>query len=161
MAETEHEKPLGAALGRIASGLFILTARRGDAETGILLSWVQQGSFNPPLITAALARDREILSWLTDGSPFTLNVLDDTQTDMIVHFGRGFRLDEPAFEGLDVDRPDGGAPILREALAYLQCRVAGRCAAGDHHLVLGQVIAGRILNEGHPMIHIRRSGFHY
>ena len=34
MNETEPQRQLNAALGRIASGLFILTARQGKAETG-------------------------------------------------------------------------------------------------------------------------------
>jgi flavin reductase (DIM6/NTAB) family NADH-FMN oxidoreductase RutF len=161
MSSKDSEKKIGAALGRIPSGLFILTARRGNAETGMLASWVQQCSFEPPHITLAIRRDRDIAAWLTDRSTFTLNILDDSQTDMIVHFGRGFRLDEPAFASLEVDRPRGGAPVLREALAYLECQVAGRYNAGDHDLLLGQVVGGAVLNDGHPMIHVRKSGFHY
>jgi flavin reductase (DIM6/NTAB) family NADH-FMN oxidoreductase RutF len=162
MSKEELHKQLAGALGRIPSGLFVLTARRDQRETGMLASWVQQCGFEPPALTVALQRDRAILAWLTPGAPFTLNVLEDDQTDMIVHFGRGFALGEPAFEGLDVDRPDGGAPVLRDALAYLQCQVAGRCEAGDHEVFIGWVLAGRVLEpEGHPMIHVRRNGFHY
>ncbi len=161
MDDLSAPRQLAAALGRIPSGLFILTARHGEAETGMLTSWVQQCSFDPPQVTAALKRGREVLAWLTPGALFVLNVLDDTQTDMIVHFGRGFALDEPAFTGLDVIRPDGGAPVLTEALAWLECQVVNRCAAGDHELLVGQVLRGRLLGEGHPMVHVRKSGMHY
>ena len=57
-------KPLAAALGRIASGLFIVTAQRGDAETGMLASWVQQCSFDPPQISMCLRQGRDINAWL-------------------------------------------------------------------------------------------------
>lgn len=160
MSDDPH-KDLGAALGRIPSGLFILTARRGAVETGLLASWVQQCGFDPPQVSLAIRSDREIAAWLTVGAPFTLNILDDTQTDMISHFGRGFALDQPAFEGLEVERPADGGPVLCEALAYLHCEVTGRCPAGDHDLFIGRVLSGRLLNEGHPMVHVRRSGFHY
>jgi flavin reductase (DIM6/NTAB) family NADH-FMN oxidoreductase RutF len=161
MSEADPSKQLGAALGRIPSGLFVLTARRGQVETGMLVSWVQQCGFDPPYISLALKRDRGIMDWLTEGSAFTVNILEDSQTDMIVHFGRGFALNEPAFEGLEVNRPENGVPVLAECVAYLNCVVAGRWAAGDHDLFLGRVVAGQVLQEGHPMIHIRRSGFHY
>ena len=162
MSKDEPHKQLAGALGRIPSGLFILTARREQQETGMLASWVQQCGFDPPALTVALQRGRDILAWLTPGAPFTLNILEDDQTDMIVHFGRGFALGEPAFEGLDVQRPDGGAPVLSDALAYLQCQVAGRCEAGDHEVFIARVLAGQVLQpEGHPMIHVRRNGFHY
>ena len=156
-----HEQALMAAVGRIPSGLFVLTVGHGGRETGMLASWVQQCSFEPPQITMAVRSGRDILGWLADGAEFTVNILDDSQTDMIGHFGRGFALHEPAFEGLEVEHPDGGPPVLSEALAYLRCRVAGRVTAGDHELFLGRAIAGRLLNEGSPMVHVRKSGFHY
>jgi flavin reductase (DIM6/NTAB) family NADH-FMN oxidoreductase RutF len=157
----EEQRQLAAALGRIPSGLFILTARRGEAETGVLTSWVQQCAFDPPHISLVLQRGRPVLAWLTEGSLFTLNILDDTQTDMVAHFGRGFALDEPAFNDLEVERPLGGTPVLTEALAYLQCQVVARYPVGEHELFVAQVIGGKMLNDGQPMVHIRKSGFHY
>lgn len=161
MTTTDPQKLLAAALGRIPSGLFILTARRGDQATGMLTSWVQQCSFEPPQITLAVKRNRDILTWLTPASPFAVNILDESQTDMIVHFGRGFALGESAFERLEITYAEGGSPVLAEAHAYLECRVGSRFPAGDHELILGQVAAGRPLGEGHPMVHIRKSGLHY
>ena len=158
---SESERQLAAALGRVPSGLFVLTVRRGEAETGMLASWVQQCAFQPPHICIAVQRDRPIGALLGDGSSFVVNILDDSQTDMIVHFGRGFDLKEEAFRGLEVERPDGSAPVLSEALAYLECRVTGRHPVGDHDLFLGQVVGGRVLSGGHPMVHCRKSGFHY
>src|SRR5437016_8493192 len=93
----EAKKQMLAALGRVASGLFVLTARHDGQETGMLASWVQQAAFDPPQLTVAVRRGRGVLDWLTDGTSFTLNILDDSQTDMIAHFGKGFALGEPAF----------------------------------------------------------------
>ena len=157
----DAERQLAAALGRVPSGLFVVTLKRAEIETGMLASWVQQCSFAPPQISLAVQRERPIAALLMAGSAFTLNILDESQTDMIVHFGRGFELNEAAFAGLEVLRGESNGPILNEALAYLTCEVAGRCAAGDHDLVIAKVTAGRVLGEGHPMIHIRKSGMHY
>jgi flavin reductase (DIM6/NTAB) family NADH-FMN oxidoreductase RutF len=161
MSDGDWRKQFLAALGRVPSGLFVLTVRQGGAETGMLTSWVQQCSFEPPQVTVALKRGRDVAALLTPGAGFVLNVLDDSQTDMIGHFGRGFGPGEPAFEGLDVERPDGCPAVLSEALAYLECRVAGRCEAGDHDLVIAEVVGGRLLNDGHPMVHVRKNGSHY
>lgn len=158
---TERERDLAAALGRVPSGLFVVTARRGDDESGMLASWVQQCSFHPPHLCVAIRRERTIADWLTKGSIFVVNILGEMQTDMIVHFGRGFERGENVFEGVEVHHPDGSAPVLTEALAYLECRVAGRHPVGDHDLFLGEVIGGRVLGDGKPMIHLRKSGMHY
>ncbi len=165
MKDDDPQKQLAAALGRIPSGIFILTVASGPVETGMLASWVQQCSFQPPHVSLAIKRDREIATLMTKGTAFTLNLLESSQTDMVAHFGKGFPLDADAdadaFAGLDVMREPGRAPVLNEALAYLQCRVVARFPAGDHDLFVAAVVAGKLLDEGQPMVHIRKNGFHY
>ena len=51
--------------------------------------------------------------------------------------------------------------MLCDALAYLECRVVARHPAGDHELLVGEALRGELLDEGHPMVHVRKSGFHY
>jgi flavin reductase (DIM6/NTAB) family NADH-FMN oxidoreductase RutF len=161
MSYADEHKQMAAALGRIPSGLFVLTARQGHASTGMLASWVQQCSFDPPQVSVALGRDRAVSAWLGEGAFFALNILDNSQTDMISHFGRGFQADEPAFNGLDVTQLPSGPTVLDEALAFLECRVRGRWPSGDHDLLVAEVIGGRVLSDGQPMVHVRRSGTHY
>ncbi len=152
---------LAAALGRVPSGLFVLTARHGTAETGMLVSWVQQCGFDPPQVSVAMNTSRDVLAWLTDGATFVLNVVPEGNKALVAHFGKGFALDEPAFEGLDVTRDGDTPPVLRAAHASLVCRVAARVAAGDHTLVVGRVTAGAVLNDGKPTVHIRKNGLRY
>jgi flavin reductase (DIM6/NTAB) family NADH-FMN oxidoreductase RutF len=157
----EQRQQMFAALGRVPSGLFVLTARHGEQETGVLTSWVQQCSFDPPQLTVALKQGRDIGAWLTDGATFVLNILDESQTDMVGHFGRGFALNEPAFTGLSLERSPLGHPVLSEAHAYLEGQVVSRHAAGDHDLLIARLTHGRRLNDGVPMVHIRKRGSHY
>ncbi len=161
MKTDDPEKQLASALGRVASGIYVLTVKRAEVETGMLASWVQQCSFHPPQITLAINPQRPIATLLEKQAPFTLNILDSDQTDMIVHFGRGFPLQEDAFKGLEVDRSGPGGPVLAETLAVLECQIVERLSAGDHDLVIAQIVAGRLLGEGQPMVHIRKNGFHY
>jgi flavin reductase (DIM6/NTAB) family NADH-FMN oxidoreductase RutF len=161
MNPDDPHRQLAAALGRIPSGIYVLTVTRGPVETGLLASWVQQCSFEPPQVSVAIRPGREIAGLLERGSRFTLNILEASQTDMIVHFGRGFALTQDAFAGLEVRRDPQKGPVLTEALAYLECEVVGRFGAGDHDLFVGRVLAGELLDEGQPMVHIRKNGLHY
>lgn len=161
MTNPADHTQLYAALGRVPSGLYILTARQGESETGMLVSWVQQCSFEPPQLTVALKQGREVTAWLAQGAGFTLNVLDEDQTDILAHFGRGFGPGEPAFQEIAIDRPGGACPVLCEALAYLNCQVTAHYPAGDHDLVIGLVLDGRVQGDGRPMVHVRRTGKHY
>jgi flavin reductase (DIM6/NTAB) family NADH-FMN oxidoreductase RutF len=159
---TDNElQDVAVALGRVPSGLFILTARDGDRETALLVSWVQQCGFEPPQVTFCVRKDRDVLPWLRDGAPCTVNVLGEGQRKYLGRFGRGFGLDEDAFAGLSVERPAGEAPILTDALAHLRCRIAGRCSAGDHEVLVATVVGGRQHYEGEPLVHVRKSGLRY
>jgi flavin reductase (DIM6/NTAB) family NADH-FMN oxidoreductase RutF len=161
MGEASGGESLAAALGRIPSGLFVLTAGRGGDETGMLASWVQQCSFEPPQVSVALRKGRDVLEYLTDGAAFVLNVVPENGKALIAHFGKGFGPGEPAFEGLEVRRDGDTPPVLAAAHAYLDCRVAGRCDAGDHVLVVARVVAGAVLHPGGPITHVRKNGLKY
>jgi flavin reductase (DIM6/NTAB) family NADH-FMN oxidoreductase RutF len=161
MSEAERAKPWAAALGRVPSGLFVLTARHGDEETGMLASWVQQCSFDPPLLSIALRRGRSIGAWLRLGDTVVVNVLDEGQTDMVAYFGRGIDPGVNVFRELELERTIEGTAVLAEALAFLACKVTASNPAGDHELLVLQVVDGRVLGDGKPMIHVRKNGLHY
>lgn len=160
-ADADPRKGMLAALGRIPSGLFILTTRHDAVETAMLASWVQQCSFEPPQVSVAVKRGRDVAELLHKEAPFALHILDDSQTTLLTHFGKGFQPDADVFKGLDVERLANGLPILSEALAYLECRIVGHFPASDHDLFIGQVVGGKLLGDGHPMVHIRKNGSHY
>jgi flavin reductase (DIM6/NTAB) family NADH-FMN oxidoreductase RutF len=161
MQTGDPHKSLGSALGRIPSGVFILTVARAGIETGMLASWVQQCSFQPPTISFVIQRGRAIAELLPKDAEFTINILEANQTDMIAHFGKGFTLQDDAFRDLDIRRNLPHGPVLTESLAYLHGKVLDRIALADHELYLGEVTAGALLDEGQPMVHIRKNGFHY
>lgn len=163
MSQASSSIPSGAsaALGRVVSGIYIVTVGNGETENGMLASWVQQCAFEPLMVSVAVARVRPIEPLLGDDAPFTVHILGEEDKALMKHFARGFAPGEPAFEGLRVERSDDGSPVLADALGYLQCRVRSRCSAGDHHLILGEVLGGELTRTGSPMTHIRKAGTNY
>lgn len=155
------KEALAPVLGRVPSGLFILTTRQGEEETGLLASWVQQCSFDPPRLTVAIKSGRDVLDLLQQGMPFALNVLAAGNKSLLGHFGKGFARGEPAFVGLEIERREGEGVVLKAALGCLFCRAVARYPAGDHDLILADVVGGQMLNEAEPYVHIRKSGLRY
>src|SRR6266446_4493075 len=96
----DHARPtisgLGQALGRIPSGLYILTVTHEGRSTGMLASWVQQAGFDPPMVTVAIAGQRYVGDWVAASGRFTLNQLPAGSKALIRHFGRGFAPEAPA-----------------------------------------------------------------
>jgi flavin reductase (DIM6/NTAB) family NADH-FMN oxidoreductase RutF len=156
---------IAPVLGRTPSGIFVLTASDGDGrETGMLASWVQQASFAPPMVSVAVNRKRFLHDWLEKSSQVALSMLAESQSRFLKHFGRGFEPDEPAFEGLQIIRGETGRPVLAESLGYLEGRVTGQAAAGDHVVYLVEILgagSGENITTQKPMVHIRKNGFNY
>jgi len=159
---TEEQKHLGEALGRVPSGLFIVTAGQGSETTGFLASWVQQAGFEPALISLAVKKGRPIEKLLVRGCGFVIHVTGKKNKRLVRHFLKGFGVGENAFEGFKTSRGTLGAPIITSALAYMECEYFAHYDAGDHILVLGKVVAGEILHPNdEPFFHSRPTGFHY
>jgi len=160
-----RRQAINPVLGRVPSGIFILTVSDGAGrETGMLCSWVQQAAFDPPAVTVAVRSDRYVNDWLQQCGQVVLNLVGEAEKQLLVHFGRGFKLDEPAFDGVDIERDDRGLPVLKDALGYLQGQARARLEAGDHTIHLIEITgagAGEMLHEEQPMVHIRKSGAHY
>ena len=155
------ESQLPVVLGQLPSGLFILTARRDDTETGVLVSWIQQAGFEPPAITVAVRQGRPVAEWLAGGVPFVINLIGENQKALIGHFGRGFEPHESAFDGLKIHHTADKIPILTDALGYLECRPVRFMDSGDHRIFLAEIVAGQVTANGKPYVHIRKNGLKY
>ncbi len=170
MAAKHHNTPppaepvsqaVSSILGRIASGIYVLTVRRGEQETGMLASWVMQAGFDPPMVSVAVRKGRYVAEWLRAGEPFVLNIVPDGQAKTLRHFSRGFAPGEPAFAGLEITRTPGGLPVLGAALGHLECTPEGSIDSADHHVFLARVTGGNLAGDGEPMVHVRKNGLRY
>ncbi len=153
---------LSRGLARLPSGLYVLTAGRGDEATGMLASWVQQIGFEPPTIIVALKRGRPIETLVRREGAFCLAVLDAGSKALLGHFARGFEPGAPAFEGIDVATSAVGVPYPTAAHAHLVCTV--RTIAddwADHSVVCAEVVGGEGDLARQPLVHVRKNGFSY
>lgn len=150
------------ALGRIVGSLSIVTTQRDGVRGGMLASWISQATFDPPGLTVAVAKDRAIESFLYRDQDFILNILEEGEHGPLMkHFLKPFAPGADRFEGVDWESGENHCPILKDALAYLECRVANRMECGDHWLIYAIVNTGQVFREGVTAVHHRKSGDHY
>ena len=154
---------LDKSLGRIAGGLYIITAGKGLSRSAMLASWVAQASFKPLGISVAVAKDRAIESFMHVGDSFVLNILEEgNYSKLMQHFLKRFAPGADRFEGVRVQNSAGGIPVLTEALAFLECRVVSRMDCNDHWVVYATAEEGRIAKpDGMTATHHRKVGNHY
>ncbi|MCW6035640.1 diflavin flavoprotein [Spirulina subsalsa FACHB-351] len=149
------------AVGRIVGSLSVVTTRKGELSNAMLASWVSQASFSPPGLTIAVAKERAIADLMHRGDKFVLNILQEGK-QLRKHFMKNFAPGEDRFVGLETETAENGCPILKQALAYLECRVNDRMECGDHWLVYAVVDSGKVLdNEGITAVHHRKTGIYY
>lgn len=162
MADADPRDGIGRALARIPSGLFVLTAGRGAAATGLLASFVQQVGFEPPALCVAVKKGRDLEELIRREGAFCLAVIDGSSRRLMSHFARGFDAGEPAFVGIEVADSVVGIPYPVAAQAHLACRVLGAAADwSDHTVFCGEVVGGDARQDQDPLIHIRKNGFSY
>ncbi|MCA9039947.1 MAG: flavin reductase [Planctomycetaceae bacterium] len=158
---------LAKVLGKTPSGLHILIAGDGQGKTtGMLASWVQQASFEPPAVTVAVNKKRYINDWLAQHPRVVLNLIGEKQNEFLKQFGKGFEPDEPAFEGIDTGTSPNGLPTLKGALGFMEGTVKDKLEAGDHYIYLVELTGAGTEDEetliaAAPWTHIRKNGFSY
>jgi flavin reductase (DIM6/NTAB) family NADH-FMN oxidoreductase RutF len=166
-------EPTAGALGRIPSGLFIVTwrepqqaAEAAPQDRGMLASWVMQAGFEPPMITIAVGLSRDLLAAIDQCTPFVVNVLGESQRSLLARFGRPAAPGEDPFAGLRIDRTATGTAAIADAVAWLECRAVSQTGGGgglngDHAVILARVIAAGTGPEQPPLVHLRRNGLRY
>ena len=151
------------AIGRLVGSMCIVTAKQDNVSSAMLASWVAQATFTPPGFTVAVAKDRAIENLMHTGSQFVLNILaEGKHLGPMKHFLKPFGPGEDRFEGVETRETDDGQLVLEDAIAYLECEVAGRMDCGDHWVVYATVSGGEVIdNNAKTAIHHRKTGTHY
>ena len=154
---------LQKALGRISSGLYIITATKGDVQSAMLASWITQASFEPLGFTVAVAKDRAIESLMQVGDTFVLNILEEgNHLPLMKHFLKRFPPGADRFAGVRTRPAQNKSPILADSLAYLECEVVSRMDLSDHWLVYCTVGEGKVAkDEAQTAVHHRKVGNYY
>jgi flavin reductase (DIM6/NTAB) family NADH-FMN oxidoreductase RutF len=157
----KHKKEVGKALGRVPSGLFVVTAKHKDKEDAVLASWVNQCSFDPPALTVALGMTRQARLLVEASQAFIVNVLGKDSNDLMKHFFKAPAPGVSVFDGLKVSKGFHDIQVLRDAVACVECELREQTVFGDHVVYVGEIVSGKILKGGDPYFHVRDNGFNY
>src|SRR5215203_1792553 len=99
---------VGKALGRIPSGVFILTATHDGNSQAMMASWVQQASFEPLAISIGMAKGRPIGEMIKSDKRLALSIIPQDDTSLMKRYARGVKPDEDPFAGVETFTTPGG-----------------------------------------------------
>ncbi len=142
-------KLLRQIMGQFATGVTVVTTRYGDGEiTAMTANAVMSLSLDPPLVVVSVEKKAMIHRCLNDGQCYAINILTQSQEDISTRFATPGPKD---FTGLEWTDSGTGAPILKDTLGYLDCKLTGVLEAGDHDMFVGEVVGGD-LGGGEPLL---------
>jgi flavin reductase (DIM6/NTAB) family NADH-FMN oxidoreductase RutF len=156
--------PLLHAIGKIPSGLFIITAGQGSHATGTLVSFVQQISIEPPYIGIAVRKDGALAQSLPKAGTFVINICHSGDKTLLRKYAKGTQEGEAAFSDVRTRRLDSGNIVLLDACSFIECELVNVLDfGGDHDLFIARARAGDLIGDppGKPVVHIRHDGSKY
>jgi len=156
-------KAIGASLGRIPSGLFIVTAAHEDRRLGMVAGWVQQVCFEPAMVSVSIGKGRPIMPLISESRRFALCQLGEADRLLLRKFSKPEEMGEDPFLGQELIQGKlHPLPVLAGSASYLECELACHMDfEGDHDLFVGIIRGAGAKADAKPMIHLREDGFAY
>jgi flavin reductase (DIM6/NTAB) family NADH-FMN oxidoreductase RutF len=122
-----------------------------------------QVSFQPHLLAIAFENNAQTLANIRTNSFYTLNFLSQKEASMrlAAKFAQPYlasKIGGPRVRGvhhkleeIEYKLTRNGAPILRQAMAWLECRAADFILTGDHTVVVGEILDGSLVRAEEPL----------
>ncbi|MEO0334311.1 MAG: flavin reductase family protein, partial [Bacteroidota bacterium] len=149
------EQEVSQALRKITYGFYIVTTRKPSQEMTArdkdyiaagTISWVNQASFEPPLVTVAVQKYTDLHETIEKSRVFAVNIVGKDDQGMLKPFAEKSIIEGDTINGFAFEDGKTGAPILRDVPAYFECKVVEDLSRGDHSVYLGEVVGGETRN---------------
>lgn len=138
-----YDRQRRRVLWTMPSGLYVVGATDGaERRNGMTLNWATQVSFEPKLLAIAVEQDAYTHELIDAGGVFCLNVISREDRAIVRKFTKPVEVDLSArtLNGFAFHDGVSGAPVLDQAVGYLDCAVRQRVACGNHTLFIGEIV---------------------
>ncbi|MBI3732867.1 MAG: flavin reductase family protein [Chloroflexi bacterium] len=148
------------ALRMFSYGLYVITSRTESDRSAFLANWVSQCSFEPPMLMLAVEQEAHSLKVIRQSGRLAVNVLESGQRELAGWFGRHHDKVGDKLVNRELNTSPGGLPLLPEALSWVEGKVVGQMPAGDHVLLVAEVVEAGVVREG-VALPLKETGFRY
>jgi flavin reductase (DIM6/NTAB) family NADH-FMN oxidoreductase RutF len=140
------------------SGVCVVTADADGDRIGVTIGSLVSLSLEPPLVGISVGKANALHEIVRSAGAFGVSLLRGDQADVAARFALGM---PPLllWEGVNIRDGTTGAPLIADALGWLECRVDAEHEVGDHTLFVGEIVA---VEEGQPGTGLvyRTHGYH-
>jgi flavin reductase (DIM6/NTAB) family NADH-FMN oxidoreductase RutF len=145
-----HSDNFRSVLGRLPTGVVVIAGGDPKQPSGLVVGSFMSVSLVPPLVAVCVAKTSTSWPAIEAGHKFCANVLAEGQEAVARRFAQsgGDKFSEFGWS----PSPATGSPLIDDVAAWIDCRIYERYEAGDHWLVLGEVLELSGLREGGALL---------
>lgn len=149
------------ALRKIPHGVYIIGVKQDAQLNAFTATWFTQVSFTPPLVALGVKKDSHSFEMIKRDRVFSVNLLGKDQKAIAEHFVKPASVVGEKLNGVPHRAGKTGAPILEDAIAYVECEVREIAnERGDHAVVIGEVVEAGVRRD-EPALTLMETGWHY
>lgn len=131
-------KTLRKAFGSYMTGVTVITAMTDDGTpVGFTANSFTSVSLDPPLLLVCPAKSLSSFDVFANCEHFAVNILSEDQQNISNIFAGS---KEERFSQIGWHKDEHGNPIIEGALTHFSCKTDRNIEAGDHHLLVGEVL---------------------
>jgi len=124
-------------IGHFASGVTVVTVSVDGRPYGTTASAVTSLALEPPMLLVCMNRESETGRAMASAGSFAVNILGEDHEELSNLFAKK---GADRFSATPWRVGVSGAPVLEEAIAYLDCNFEAEYPGGDHKIIVGRVL---------------------
>ncbi len=139
-------------IGRFATGVTVVTTSVRGRLHGMTANAVCSLSLEPLQLLVCVDKESNCYKQILEAEAFGISILASDQEEISNLFARTTAPAEGSLLGVDYRIGSLGEPLIENALAHVECRIAERLDGGDHVIVIGDAVAGANVRDAEPLL---------
>jgi flavin reductase (DIM6/NTAB) family NADH-FMN oxidoreductase RutF len=139
--QDEVERQFRSVMRRLAGGVAIVTAGRGNDITGMTVTSLTSLSADPPRLLVSINRQASSFALIEQHRLFGVNILGSDQQTLAARFSNGRLNGKQRFEGTAWCAGPSGVPLLEQSLATVECQVEEIIERHSHGIIVGRLLS--------------------
>lgn len=139
------------------TGVAIVTGYHQGNVHGMTANSFNSIALSPPTVMIALQHYSRTQQLVKEGKVFAVSILNHTQQALALKFAGQSEDGHHRFEGVETFTMLTGAPLIKDAMAHLDCVVVHSFDVGQTTVFLGEVVKAQKLDSSQePLLYFNR-----
>jgi flavin reductase (DIM6/NTAB) family NADH-FMN oxidoreductase RutF len=152
-----NPEQLKEAMRAWITGVAIVTSfHHGDIH-GMTANSFNSIALSPPTVLVTLQKHTRTNQLVKASGVFGVSILNTEQEALAKRFAGQIDIDLPRFQGVETFNLVTNSPLIKQGMAFLDCKVVNSFDVGDTTVFLGEVLAAKKNDNGHqPLLYLNR-----